>query len=313
MSRGGRIGAQAAAFAVAAVWAYATWTRPEVGMVDRGRSLVWERDTVDVLSVRYVSPDKDVRVERRTDEAGDFLWGAETNAGAGAPMEYPVGAAGETLFGRVASLRVIRDLGRVPAGDREQYGLAAPRERLELEFGDETRELLLGDSVYGSDARYALDSSTEGGYVLPGELVRPLRTGEGALRERWVHDFRETDVATIRVSSGGRERVMSRSEDGDWTPPGGEDPDVRFANFVERVEQLAIGGYEDAPASAGLSLLARIDYFDDDGDAMGFLELFRDDGAERDPYYLRSERTRVLARALAALAERVEEGLAELF
>jgi len=307
------IGVHAAALAVAAVWAYATWTRPEVGAVDRSRSLVWERDTVEVLSVHYVSPEKDVRVERRTDQAGAFLWGVETDASIDGRMEYPVGAAGETLVARFASLRVIRDLGRVSAGEREQYGLADAREQIELGFRNETRKLMLGDSVYGSDARYVLDSSTEAGYVLPGELMRPLRTGEGALRERWIHEFRAPDAARIRVISEGRERVMVRTEEGDWTAPGAQEPDAGFANFVQRLEQLAIGGYEDVPAAGDLSPLLRIDYFDGDDDVMGFLELFRHDAAQRNPYYLRSERTRVLARALTALAERVDEGIADLF
>ncbi len=314
MSRARRLGIQAAALAVAALWAYLTWTRPEVGAVERDRFLVWERDAAEVLSVRYVSPEKDVRVERRTDAAGAFLWGIETSADVGGgPREYPVGTAGETLVGRLASLRVIRDLGRMPAGERKQYGLGDPRERIELEFRDETKELLLGDSVYGSDARYALDSSAEAGYVLAGEMVRPLRTGEGALRERWIHEFRERAVARVRVSAGGRERVMVHTEEGEWTTPGSQEPDPGFANFVQRVEQLAIGRYDDLPAAEDLAPLLRIDYFDDDGDAMGFLEMFRHDGAERDPYYLRSERTRILARALTALADRVAEGLPDLF
>ncbi len=312
MTAGRRLSLQAALFGAAALWAYLTWIRPEVGVVDRSRFLVWERDTTDVVSIRYVSPEKAVRVERRTDADGSFYWGAESGAGTGAG-EYPVGVAGSTLSGRLAALRVVRALGTVPAGDREPYGLDEPRERIEIDFRDERRELLLGDSVYGGDDRYALDAGTEAGYVLPGEIVRPLRTGEGALRERWIHDFRDTDVTSVRVSSGGRERVMVRPNGGDWSPAGGGESDPAFGNFMQRVEQMAIGGFDSLPPPEELAPLLRLDYFDDDGDAMGFLELARHAASERNPYYLRSERTRVWARALTALAERVEEGLADLF
>ena len=43
------------------------------------------------------------------------------------------------------------------------------------------------------------------------------------------------------------------------------------------------------------------------------MELLRDDAAERDPYYNRSETTRIVAFAVTSLAERVEQGLGEIF
>ena len=106
---------------------------------------------------------------------------------------------------------------------------------------------------------------------------------------------------------------MSRSESGDWTPPDGDAPDAAFANFMQRVDQLAISGYEDSPPAEALPVLLRMDYLDEDGDSIGFLEVFQDAAAERDPYYLRTERTRILAGAVTALAERVAEALAEVF
>lgn len=300
-----------ALFVAAALAAYLTWTSPEVDVTDQRRFLAWARDTIDVAAVRYVSPEKTMRIERRTDESGAFLWGVESGEGTLAGS-YPVGAAGSTLVGRVASLRVIRLLGPLSAEDRAQYGLAHPASRIELEFSDERRELLLGDSVYGAQDRYAMDAESGVGYVLPGEIVRPLRSGEGALRERWIHDFRETDVGRVHATSPSGERVMLRSDEGDWTPRGGGLPDPTFDNFMQRVEQMAIDGFDSLPPPDSLAPMLRLEYFDDDGDAMGFLELARyDDG--RGPYYVRSERTRIWARALAALAERVEEGLADLF
>lgn len=312
MSLRRRLSLQAALFGAAAVWAYATWTRPELDAVARSRFLAWEHDTTDVTSIRYVAPEKAVRVERRTDADGPFYWGSESGAGVRAE-EYPVGVAGATLAARLSALRVLRHLGTVPAADRAQYGLAEPRDRIEIDFRGERRELLLGDSVHGGDDRYALDAGDEAGYVLPGEIVRPLRTGEGALRERWIHEFRLADVGRVRALADGRERVMVRGDGGDWAPPDGGQADPAFANFLQRVEQMAIGGFDSLPPPEALAPLLRLEYFDDDGDAMGFLELARYDADERNPYYLRSERTRVWARALTALAERVEEGLADLF
>lgn len=302
---------QGTLFVAAALRAYLTWIRPEVGVVDQRRFLAWTRDTTDVAAVRYVAPDKTMQIERRTDESGAFLWGIESGEGTLAGS-YPVGAAGSTVVGRLASLRVIRVLGALSGEDRAQYGLAEPTRRIELEFEDERRELLLGDSVYGAQDRYAMDAASGVGYVLPGEIVRPLRAGEGALRERWIHEFRETDLGRVHASTPRGERTMLRSEEGDWTSPGGP-PDLAFDNFMQRVEQMAIDGFDSLPPPDSLVPLLRLEYFDDDGDAMGFLELARYDGDERRPYYLRSERTRIWARALTALAERVDEVLADLF
>jgi len=301
---------QSTLFVVAALRACLAWTSPEAGVADQRRFLAWSRDTTDLTAVRYVSPEKTMRVERRTDESGAFLWGIESGEGTLAGS-YPVGAAGSTLVGRLASLRVIRVLGPLSAEDRAQYGLANPARRIELEFLDERRELLLGDSVHGARDRYVMEAESGIGYVLPGEIVRPLRSGEGALRERWIHEFRETDLGRVHASTPGSRRTMLRSDEGDWTPPGGQ-PDAAFDNFMQRVEQMAIDGFDSLPPPDSLAPLLRLEYFDDDGDAMGFLELARyEDG--RGPYYVRSERTRIWARALAALAERVDEALADLF
>ena len=56
-----------------------------------------------------------------------------------------------------------------------------------------------------------------------------------------------------------------------------------------------------------------MDYLDDEGEQIGFVELFHDPLAERDPFYIRSETTRIVAFAVSSLAERVEQGLADIF
>ena len=106
---------------------------------------------------------------------------------------------------------------------------------------------------------------------------------------------------------------MSRTENGDWTAPGSGSIDAGFGNFMDRVGLLAIDGYHDLPPPREPRLFLRVEYEDAEGVALGFAELFRDDAAERDPYYIRSETTRIVARVPTILAERVEQAVGDVF
>lgn len=304
-----------ALFVVAVIGALLTWTRDTTSEADEGRPLVWERDTTDVVSVHYRAPEMDVRIQRRTDDAGSFLWGIEIEGAESTDtLEYPVGAPGTTLVGRLANLRVIRDLGRLSPEMVEVFGLDDATETVEVEFVDERRLLAVGDSAFGGQDRYALEPATGAGYVIAADITRPLSIGEGALRERWLHRFMDDEVATVRIAvPGGGAREMARTEDGEWTAVDGDIPDPAFANFMQRVDQLAIGGYGAEPGPLSTQSLLRVDYLDAAGEQLGFVEIFHDDLAEQDPYFIRSETTRIVAFAVTSLAERVREGLGEVF
>ncbi len=302
-------------FALAVIGALLTWMRDTTTEADESRPLVWERDTTDVVAVHYRAPAMDVRVERRTDDAGAYLWGIEVEgAGSTDTLEYPVGAPGSTLVGRLATLRVIRDLGALTPEMVERFGLDEPTETVEVRFADEQRLLAVGDSAFGGQDRYAIEPATGAGYVIASDITRPLSIGEGALRERWLHRFADDEVATVRIAvpGGGAAREMARTEAGAWTEVNGDVPDAAFANFMQRVDQLAIGGYGAQPDPDGTRPLVRVDYLDASGETLGFIELFHDDLAVQDPYYIRSETTRIVAFAVTSLAERVREALGDV-
>jgi len=300
---------------LAVIGALLTWMRDTSYGEDDSLTLIWERDTTDVVSVHYSAPDKTVDLQPRSDEDGAFLWTIEVDGEARSDtLEYPAGAPGRTLLGRLAALRVIRDLGELSPQLMARFGLEDAAERIEVRFVDEERLLLVGDSAFGGQDRYAVEPATGEGYVIGGDLTRPFAIGEGALRERWLHHFLDDDVATVRITvPGGGTREMARTDAGEWTGVNADVPDAGFANFMQRVDQLAIGGYGAEPGPATTSPLVRVDYFDDSGEPLGFVELLRDDAAERDPYYIRSGTTRIVAFAVTSLAERVEQGLGEIF
>ncbi len=322
-----------ALFALAAVSALLTWTRDQPDASDARLPLAWERDTTEVVAVRYTGPQLTLEIQRLADEQGDFLWATQTggrqlstvapttpnsdSSGAAPspqPLEYPVGGPGHVLVGRLASLRVIRDLGPLTPEMATRYGLDSPAEEIQVRFPDQTRTLAVGDSAFGGADRYVHDRTTGAAWVIASDITRPLSLGDGAIRERWLHRYPETDVATARLSlPDGRTREMARTEAGGWTDPDTGTPDAAFANFMQRVDQLAIGGYGADPDPARTRPVVRVDFLDGSGETLGFVELLHDAEAGRDPWYIRSETTRIVAFAVNSLAERVEQGLAEVF
>ena len=301
-------------FAVAAIGAMLTWTRDRSIGEDELVVRVWDRDSADVRLVHYRTEEMDLRIERRTDQDGDFLWGTQI-AGTDGPdtLDFPIGPAGRGLVERIARLRTLRELGPLSPEMMSELGVEGSIRRLLVRFTDEERELVLGDNVLGLPDQYAFEPATGLGYVLPRQVVEPLANGEGHVRERSVHHFALEDIAEVRVDVAGRLRAMSPMEQtGEWTEVGGSTPDLAFATFMQRVNELAIEGFAVRPAPESVRLLLRVDYIGREGEPLGFLELMRDDSQEN-AYFLRSETTRVPAQAMGFLAVRVEEGLSGVF
>lgn len=303
--------------------AYPTWTRERTRPTDVRGVVIWDRDTTELRSIVYRSPAREVEISRRREDGEAFLWAREVVPGSGGDsatadtLRYPVGVSGGELFRGLAGLRVIRDLGMVDSAKAGEYGLDDPSASLVLGFADGEREIQVGDSIYGGSDRYGRDVPSGRTFVLSGSLVRPLRIGSGAIRERAVHYFLDADIARVRVETRGREREMTRSDGSAgqaavWAEPDDPGrPDVTFANFMERLGQLSIAGFDDDVPEGSLARLFRVDYAGRDGEALGFVELFRD--VEGGAYYLRSERTRVPARTVQVFAERVEQDLSQIF
>ena len=229
-------------------------------------------------------------------------------------MEFPVGVEGHFLVTELAVLRALRDLGDLSPERKTRYGLDDPARRLTVRFTDGQRELAIGDSVFGSTDRYALELSTGIGYVLSRHLVDRLDSGDGAIRERSAHHFTDSEVGAVRVSGPDGERRMARTEAGDWTEMDGGNADTGFGNFMERVGLLNPGeGYNNLPVPQTLIPFLRVDYVSVDAQPIGFVELLHDGGTDRKNYYLRSETTRMLARVPRILGERVEQAVGDVF
>jgi len=325
--------------AVAIVTAWVTWTREGSVTSEEYQATVWSVDLQAIDSITYASGDRHLSVSRRNDDGEDYLWGQIVQRtrevdGVRVPsppdtLVFPVNDEGEDLFRLLAPLRALRELGTLESLGAErqvEYELMTPSDTLVvgLTNGEEER-LLMGGVVFGGSGRYALFPENGRVYAISGLLSSLLDGGRESLEDRDLHDFTVSDVDRVVLNTPRSQRIRVRTggigSQSTWGPP--EAPartDATFGNFMSRVEGLRPMGFVNALPGDSLQLLAHLEYQDDDGDPMGTFELFRggqgadmDDPAVETPFYLRTERTRVLARTGTPQAQRIAEDLEQLF
>ena len=311
--------------AIALLLALLTWNREAPTEIELERILVWERDTSAVLSIIYRSSDIDLVLSPRTENDQSFWAGSEVSYQGGVgdsnpdTLVFPLGLPGSKLIEDFAEFRVLRDLGGIARDRADEFGLDEPEATVTIEFSDGVEDLFLGKAPVGSEDRYAWDSPEGSLYVIPEDVIRPLMLGSPALRERQVHYFLASDIARVRIEVDGQEQIMVRqpAEIGDpatWYPLGSPgQSDLTFANFMERVGQVSIEGF-GKEVSVGLMVeLMRIEYFDEDDEEIGFLELYTESDNSGEHYYIVSERTKILAEAVKSFVEMVALDLTEIF
>jgi hypothetical protein len=138
------------------------------------------------------------------------------------------------------------------------------------------------------------------------------------LRLTKYQDFEPDDVASVTVRAGSAERTMRRTTLGApprpvWTAPDADRPDQAFGNFMEQVDRLFAARFVSDLSPDTLQAVMRVDYLDERGDAIGFVELFRTPSNQGTPtYFMRTGKTIVFGEVYAPLAERLEQDVAEM-
>ena len=316
-----------ALLATAFLLAILTWNWEAPSEIELERVLVWQKDTSAVISVSYQSSGLDLALKRYSeDEAEVVFWaGFEINRqgrlGTSAldTLVFPLGQPGAKLIEDLAEFRVLRDLGDLARDRAVDFGLNAPAGTVSIEFSDGVERLEIGKTPVGSNDRYAWDSPEGTLYVIPADVIRPLILGSEALRERQVHYFLPEDITRVRIEVDDHERTMVR-ESSDiggpaiWYPSGSPaDSDITFTNFMERVAQISIEGFGKTAPRDSLVELMRIQYFGLEDEELGFLRFYTDSDQTSESYFVLSERTKVLAEAMALQAEIVAFDLTNIF
>jgi hypothetical protein len=320
--------------------AWQTWTRDRAVAPPSASLTVWPAGAVEAVALHGAL--RDVTVEKR----GDYFWATVKKTSAPPPRpaapdagmsiledkpptvttsEFPVGEDGDKALARLAPLKALRDLGA--AKDQADYGLGEQSDKLTVRAGGASHELVLGARVFGGDDRYALEPGGGHVFVVAGETLRPFDAPEFSLRERKLHGFALDDVGEVALRAGGKERTLvhlgkaAPPPEGPRAPrPGAQSwadaktpdkPDQTLANFMDRVEQLAPTEYAPDLDEKSLTPVAAFEYRAKGGAVLGTVALAKKpaQSAGTFDYYVKSERTRGLAKVAAAAAAKVEQDL----
>jgi Domain of unknown function (DUF4340) len=160
-----------------------------------------------------------------------------------------------TLVERLASLRRTREVAPAPGGDLAQYGLAAPRVRLEAQLADGRRETLaLGDES-AFDRSLFVRATSGAVLAVPGDVRYALERDAFDLREKRVLRFDPARAAAISVSGpAGRYELRRSGEQDTWIlSPGGAPADpARVSALLGALESLRASGFPPAATGRGL-------------------------------------------------------------
>ncbi|WP_428266274.1 hypothetical protein [Haliangium sp.] len=305
----------------ALAFAYQTWTREEVVQPVTGEVVVWTIDPDDIQAISFETTKNEaeasvVRLERRSDESGQYWWGEQTRIleqytpiPAGAPDAAPeddqplkasevattrsfmVGEAGREAITGFAELRALRALGKADDELMETYELTGHKEVITVILDGESRRIALGGRVFGTRDRYGQIIDNGEVYVLSEELFRDLLNGEASLRMMKLHGYEDDDVAKVVIHVNGKERALVRTtvtdergnEHSSWADAQIPDKaDQTMANFLRTVGTLRPSRYEPELAPDSMKTVVRVEYQRGDGSPLGWVELYERPAAETD-------------------------------
>jgi hypothetical protein len=316
---------------VAAVATVLVWTREKETVVSPGEVTVWNGRAADIERVAYSSKARKVSMEAKKDANGVWFTGtsetipaAGADAGAQAPpkvVSFVSVTQGNKLAELLAPLRGMREIGRIGPDRAAEFGLKEPDGTLSARIAGTEHALTLGGHTPGGGDRYVRDEASSIVYVVKGEVTRDLEGGEASLAERELHDFKDPDLESIRITSHGKSReVLRRGPESKriWADPSDpEKQDETVANWITKVDRLRPGDYP-SPEPTAPEVVLRIDY-KVKGLQLAYLEMAKVPGTSapvtpatapaspKPDFLIRSERTRQWAKVAGPGGEQVDQ------
>ena len=336
-----RLGLHVGLFVAASVLALRAWTAEDEPNKKPIAAELWSGRVSDVSRIEYRTDKKVVVLEPKEDEAGRYFVGTvepvvEEKPKAAAPDAGPPPAhphavqqdaepkrfisldKGAELAESLAALKASRVIGKIAPERIPDFGFDKTEfGTLKVVVSGKEHTLALGDKTPGGSDRYVRDPATGEAYVIAGAIANDLTAADNRLVERDFHDFGEDKVGKVvlKAATGSREVVRHAVEKDFWAKP--ESPDTKdetVSNWMTKVDRLKVTTYVETldPAPTPEEQVVTVEYYNDRGRKLGFLELVRrpvKDPKDKPDYVARSERTRWYATVLRSTAEQIEQDL----
>jgi hypothetical protein len=213
----------------------------------------------------------------------------------------------------LAVLKAKRALGRLAADRLEEFGFGGEEEgKLVLSFGDQIHELTLGGSTPGSSDVYVRTPDGEA-YVIDGSIARDIKNADARLMQRSLREWEKDAATSVTLKTADATRRLVRLADQKSFWAAADQPDVKdetASNWMTKLLRLRINSYvEDADLE--LDPLVRVEFTDEEGKPLGFLEIAARDvaGEDRKEYLARSATSRWYGVVLRSSAEVLAQDL----
>jgi len=304
-----------------------------------GEVMVWGGKPDQVTRVSYSTDRQIVSLQREKDAEGAWYRGRlepapekpDEQADAGVadggkpkprykpkpvePASFTSVRAAEQIAKQLAPLRAKRALGQIAAERDPVFGFDKPAGTLEIEVAGKKHTLVIGGKRPSVSSRYVRDADNKQVYVIAAEAVRDLEGGAGRLSERTVHEWKLSDVQTVRLTSGDNKRSIIRSgTEGRRFWADADKPETNnetAGNWLTKVGRLRPIKFLDK-LPEGASKVVRVDFSGKDG-ALGFVEVYRHEKEGKREFFVTSERLRLYATVAKTVGEQVSDDLASLF
>ena len=303
-------------------WAYQTWTHEdELALAEKVVLLPGSPD--ELVSVAYRSPELELTLEFREDEAGRYAWGRAEPKGAALeppepppveegmeplppppvpePEEFKVGKTGDPVIEALAPFVAKRRIEGIADEDLGELGLAEPESSLEItRKGKEPKVFELGSNVFGGAGVYLRDPADGAIYLVEARLIRPLQGGARTLPDRDLTGIDERKVERVTLRVGDRQASFTQHNPDDiearfWSVAGQEDENLAANAWIGKILTLRSSRYVQE-GQTPVDLAHAFDYQvagqDDTVVTVEVLRNFDDEGQEQ--FFARSEHTRGL-------------------
>jgi len=318
--------------ATSAVLALAVWTRDKQAKpMVQGDVTVWSGRPADVERIVYETKKKRLELTAKKDDLGRYFVGTvekdkpapkpAPDAGApdAAPPEKSVTGIlsitpAEKLIEQLAPLKSVRSVGQVGADREAEFGLNEPEGTLTVKIRDAERKLVIGGATPGGGDRYAREPASGDVFILKADVFRYVDTPDTSLLERELHEWKDTEVVSAKITAGSKSRKIVRSGPETkrfWADEGAKDTaDETIGNWMSKIDRMRPTEYVQV-APEPRETVARIDYTGSGG-ALGHIEIIRGPAGDsgKPTYFVTTERTRLPGKVPGSAGEQVEQDLA---